>query len=238
MAQSRNDNLALNFQEVLTAIVRLRANRQAVTDAESFRHLMREALRMASADAQRFGYNHEDIKLAAFATVALLDESILNAQNPLFADWPRRPLQEEMFGVHVAGETFFQNLQRILERNDSPEVGDLLEVYYLCLLLGYRGRYSVSGRGELQATIDAVGAKIRRIRGGYTGLSPDWALPPEQVRATGADPWVKKLGWAAIACAGLALILFVIFKLTLSSGISDVRSIAAAGGSIAVGMGV
>ena len=42
MAQTRTENLALHFQEVLTAIVRLRANRQAVSDAESFRHHIRE----------------------------------------------------------------------------------------------------------------------------------------------------------------------------------------------------
>ena len=38
MAQTQIENLALHFQEVLTAIVRLRANRQTVSDAESFRH--------------------------------------------------------------------------------------------------------------------------------------------------------------------------------------------------------
>src|SRR5215469_6359421 len=156
MAQTRTENLALNFQEVLTAIVRLRANRQTVSDAESFRHHMREALRLAANDAQRAGYPMEDIKLAAFATVALLDEVILNSQNRLFADWPRKPLQEEMFGIHVAGETFFQYAQQILARQDSVETADLLEVYYLCLLLGYSGRYSVGGRGELQAVKDTM----------------------------------------------------------------------------------
>jgi type VI secretion system protein ImpK len=225
MASSRKENLALHFQEALTAVVRLRANRQSVTDAESFRHMMREALKMASADALRAGYTHDDIKLAAFAVVALLDESILNSQNPLFADWPRKPLQEEMFGIHVAGETFFQYVQQVLERPDSHETADILEVYYLCLLLGYRGRYSIGGRGELQASMDAIGAKIRRIRGAYSGLAPEWALPAEQARATGADPWVRKLTWAAIACGALAVILFVIFTIALSSGVSDLRTL-------------
>jgi len=231
MAQARRDNLALHLQEVLTAVVRLRAGRQNVTDAESFRHLMREAMKMASADALRAGYNHDDIKLAAFATVALLDESILNSRNPLFADWPRKPLQEEMFGIHVAGETFFQNAQQLLQRNDSPEGADVLEVYYLCLLLGYQGRYSVGGRGELQAAKDAMAAKIRRIRGGYSGLAPEWALPPDQVQSTGADPWVKKLTYAAIACGVLMVLLFVVFKLMLSSGVSDLRVLATQGRS-------
>jgi len=229
MAQARRDNLALHFQEVLTAVVRLRANRQDVTDAETFRHLMREALKMASADAMRSGYNHDDIKLAAFSTVALLDESILNSRNPLFADWPRKPLQEEMFGIHVAGETFFQYAQQLLTRNDSPEAADVLEVYYLCLLLGYQGRYSLGGRGVLQATMDAIAAKIRRIRGGYSGLSPEWAVPPDQVESTGADPWVKKLTWAAVGCSVVMVLLFVIFKLTLSSGVSDLRALATQG---------
>src|SRR5690349_4630358 len=214
MAQTRLENLALHFQEVLTAIVRLRANRQTVTDAESFRQHMREALRIAGEQAQRSGYNLEDVKLAAFAAVALLDESVLNSRNPLFADWPRKPLQEEMFGIHVAGETFFQYAQQILARNDSPEVADLLEVYELCLLLGYRGRYSVGGGGELQGLKDAMAAKIRRIRGGYAGLAPAWALPQDPPVAAGGDPWVKRLMWAAIASAGLILLLFVVFKLT------------------------
>ena len=227
MAPTRTENLALHFQEVLTAIVRLRAQRQAVSDAESFRQHIREAMRAATAEAQRSGYPMEDIKHAAFATVALLDESILNSQNPLFADWPRKPLQEEMFGIHVAGETFFQYAQQILARPDSPETADLLEVYYLCLLLGYCGRYSGGARGELQAVKDAMAVKIRRIRGAFTGLAPAWALPPDPPPASGSDPWVSRLSWAALACAVLALLLFIAFKVTLGAGVSDLRSIAA-----------
>jgi type VI secretion system protein ImpK len=226
MAPGRTENLGIYFQEVLTAIVRLRANRQTVTDAESFRYQMREALRAAGAEAQRAGYGMEDVKLAAFATVALLDESVLNSQNALFADWPRKPLQEEMFGIHVAGETFFQYTQQIMARPDSPELADLVEVYYLCLLLGYCGRYGAGGRGELQSLKDAMAAKIRRIRGGYSGLAPEWALPQDPKRAAGSDPWIRKLTWAAIACAAIMVLLFVVFKIGLNSGVSDLSAIA------------
>ena len=91
--------------------------------------------------------------------VAFLDESILNSRNPLFADWPRKPLQEELFGTHMAGEVFFQNLQKLLGRTDSHELADLLEVYYLCLLLGFGGRYSMGNKGDLRAIMDAVARK-------------------------------------------------------------------------------
>ena len=63
--------------------------------------------------------------------VAFLDESVLNSRNPIFADWLRKPLQEELFGTHIAGEVFFQNLQQLLGRSDSPDLADLLEIYHL-----------------------------------------------------------------------------------------------------------
>ena len=140
--QRRAENLALILQEVLTAVVRFRANRQPVTDAESFRYQIKEGLKNAAQEARNTGYySSDDIKLAVFAIVALLDESILNSRNPIFSDWPRKPLQEEMFGHHIAGEVFFRNLDQLLGRDDSPVLADVLEIYWLCLLLGFYGRY-------------------------------------------------------------------------------------------------
>jgi len=46
----RGWNLALGFQEIFTAVVRLRYNRQAVPDAEAFRAQMRQALRVAELE--------------------------------------------------------------------------------------------------------------------------------------------------------------------------------------------
>ena len=103
----RPENLALIFQDVLTAIERLRANRQGVTDANAFRHHTREALKTAASQALAAGYTADDTRHATFAAVAFLDESVLNSQNPIFADWLRKPLQEELFGTHIAGEEFF-----------------------------------------------------------------------------------------------------------------------------------
>jgi type VI secretion system protein ImpK len=74
--------------------------------------------------------------------VAFLDESVLNSQAPIAADWRRQPLQEELFGRAIAGNVFFQNLKQLLRRNDSADLADMLEIYYLCMLLGYGGRYS------------------------------------------------------------------------------------------------
>ena len=221
---TRTTNLALIFQEVLTATVRLRSNRQAVNDAESFRHHIREALRTAAQEARNSaGYSTDDIKTATFAVVGFLDESVLSAQSPLFANWPRRTLQEELFGTHMAGEIFFVNLHQLLGKADSADLADLLEVHYLCLLLGFRGRYSAGGTGELQATMQATSDKIRRIRGPLAGLSPSWQLTDEAVQAP-KDRLTRTFAIVAIASFLVALVLFVGYKLSLDSGATGIAA--------------
>jgi type VI secretion system protein ImpK len=213
----RPENLPLIFQEVLTAIERLRGNRQGVSDAEAFRHHTREALKTAASQALAAGYDAADVKFATFATVAFLDESVHNSQNPIFADWLRKPLQEELFGTNIAGEAVFQNLQQLLGRSDSDDLGDLLEVHYLCLLLGFCGRYSYGNRGELTQIMTMTAAKIRRIRGQFGPLSPSWMPPPEAKRNL-VDPWVRKLRIIAAVCAIVMVLLLVIYKVVLTSG--------------------
>lgn len=224
--QRRRQNLALVFQEILVGSERLRTGRQTVTDPAVFRQQVIDALKAADQQARNQGYASEDIKLAIFAVVAFVDESILNLRLPVFADWPRRPLQEELFGHHVAGEIFFTNLQQLLGKSDSQDLADLLEVYLMCLLLGFAGRYSLGDRGELRAITGAANEKIQRIRGGAAMLSPAWELPSEALQKKGTDPLVRKVGIAAAACLVLALILFVVYKLVLGSGLSSLNDLA------------
>ncbi|MBV8551412.1 MAG: DotU family type IV/VI secretion system protein [Acidobacteriaceae bacterium] len=221
------ENLALVFQEVLTATVRLRANRQAVSDAESFRVQMREALRAADQEGRQKGYSDTEMRLAILAVVAFIDESVLNSHNPVFASWPRKPLQEELFGGHVAGETFFENLAGLLRASDAASVADVLEIYDLCLLLGYQGRYTLGNRGELQAFKQAIAEKMRRIRG-TEPLAPNWAPPSGSEPKAKNDPMLRWLAYGAAACLALMLVLFVAFKLTLSSGVATVKDLARA----------
>jgi type VI secretion system protein ImpK len=157
--------------------------------------------------------------------VAFLDESVLNSTNPVFSDWSRMPLQQELFGHNVAGESFFESLDRLQNRSDSPDVADLLELYCLCLLLGFKGRYAFSGPEAVRPLTESIRDRIRRLRGPLPGLSPAWGVPDGPVATGGPDPWVRKLLIGAIVCFSLGLLLFIGFKLLLATGASDLRSI-------------
>src|ERR1035438_9900961 len=176
----RPENLALIFQDVLTAIVRLRANRQGVTDADAFRHHTRQAIKTAASQALSAGYTADDTRHATFAAVAFLDESVLNSQNPIFAEWLRKPLQAELFGTHTAGEEFFVALQQLLGRADSNDLADLIEIHYLCLLLGFSGRHRGDKRGSAAKKTPPGGKNPPPFRGRLGGPPPPGPPPKEK----------------------------------------------------------
>lgn len=228
--QAPRRNLALCLQEVLTVIVRLRARRHQVSDAQAFREQVKEALSRAEQQARSHGYSAEDTKKAIFAVVAFLDETVLNLGDAVFGDWMRRPLQQELYGVDFAGDIFFRGAERLLAADDSPELADILEAYYLCLLLGFSGRYSNHGAGDLQNITDKVGKRIYRLRGERL----HWPLPTEIPQQAGdiqpRDPWIRRLQIGAAAAVALAVGLFIVYMLTLGSLSDDLRQLAASFG--------
>jgi len=220
----RRGELALTLQEAFTVAVRLRANRQVAADAGSFRAHVKQLLAAADRDARNAHYDADSVKLAIYAYVAFLDESVLNSNQPMFADWPRQPLQEEIFGDHVAGENFYRYLADLLARQDSEDLADLLEVFHLCMLLGFRGRYGADAAG-LHAVQAQVREKIARIRGGPPALSSAWR-PPDEVISSAKDPWIRRLGVAALGLLVLAIVLWAGYRLALGSGASELRGLA------------
>jgi type VI secretion system protein ImpK len=218
----RPENLAYIFQEVLTAIVRLKSGRQSVTDEKMFRSHIKGALQSAAEEAARSGYSNQVIERAVFAAVAFVDESVLRNQS--FSEWLSKPLQEELFKVHMGGQIFFEDVQRWLVRQDSPEGADLLEVYQMCILLGFRGQYGMGSQGELQARVKAISEKIRRIRGPIGDLSPEWKVPQEETPALKRDPWARRLLIAFGISAVLALVLFIAFSVNLKSRVADLTA--------------
>lgn len=218
--------LASVLQESLTAVVRLRAERQPVTDAHAFRAQMTQLLARAEQDALALGFNTQDARLALFAVVAFLDESVLNTRIPVLSEWSRRPMQDELFGGHMGGEWFFQHIDQLMARQDSAELADLLEVHQLCLLLGFRGKYGTTDNGQLYAIASRLGERLARLRGPHGDLAPSWRPPSDRVDAT--DPWLRRLTLMTIASAVLLFVLWGSYALLLRSGTKDLRALAPA----------
>jgi type VI secretion system protein ImpK len=222
--EMKTTNLALAFQEVFTVILRTRFFVQRVENAETFRATLRKMISAAVKDAASMGYSDEASKMAIYAMIGFLDESVLNSKDPTFADWARRPLQEEMFGGHFAGELFFRNVADLLNRPESAEIADVLELHAMCLLLGYRGRFAFGDASEIHTILQRIHEKITRIRGSFALFRPmeTPAAPPAPRR----DPWVRRLAISAIVLAVFTLLAYVGYVLILTQSMPAV-----AGGS-------
>jgi type VI secretion system protein ImpK len=223
-APRRRGELALALQEAFTVAVRVRTNRQVAANAQAFRTHVKQLLEGSHRQAVHAGYDPDLIRLAIYAYVAFLDESVLNSSQPMFAEWPRQPLQEEVFGDHIAGENFFRHLGDLLGRQDSEDAADALEVYQLCMLLGFRGRYAAD-QGGLQSAVRAVDDKLRRIRGALPPLSPMGGLPANETLQAQRDPWIPRLALAAGVALALALVFYLVFRLALGSGVGDLETL-------------
>ena len=224
----RSDTLALLYQGLFTAIVRIQARRQPLPNLETLRRRMKSALQDAQRDAATAGYAAQDIRDAEFAVVAFLDEVILSLKETAREQWAKKTLNVELYGEAIAGEVFFDKLRGISERNDSPQTADLLEVYLLCLLLGFEGRYSGALRSELFLIAERLRRRIEVIRSTDYKLSPSLRIAeavkaPERVTRSGQRDWL----WWAAGPVGIAAVLFVLYWLHLTWRLSDIRSLVA-----------
>ena len=231
MSQSapRIHSLASCYENAFTTMVRLESlPHEALPSVQVFRDNIKAALRGSLEKGKTLGYSSEANQTVFFAMVSFVDESVLRLQHAGFVTWGQRPLQEELFGHARAGEVFFDYLQSLLAKEDSPEVADSLEVYALCLLLGFKGKYALGASdsgfrptGELDSLVRQIRSKIDRIRGQVQFLRAE-APPPVARQAASVDRWSRGLGIAALCLFVLAVVAYVGFWMVLSSGATKI----------------
>ncbi len=172
--------------------------------------------------ARHFGYSEEDIKATHYALCALIDETILNSRWSFRDQWSDQPLQLAYFKEHMAGERFFDLLERVRQKG-RREV-DLLEVFCMCLILGFHGKYKGQGGEELAELTRSLMEETSRYRGGLSSLASHWKVPEEAIaRPVNSIPlWAWVAGIAAVLAV---VLLFSISKLWLSSITEAARQI-------------
>ncbi len=120
-----------------------------------------------------------------YALCALLDESA--AATPWGGSWIEQGLLKELRGESNGGEGFFALLDKISV--DAEANADLLEFFYVCLALGFEGRYrqAEGGRQALEQIRNSLYATISRRRPRpVDGLSAKWRSATAQAAAAPA----------------------------------------------------
>ena len=147
-------------------------------DGPTYRERLRQLLAQVDRGAKKLQLDPDDVFQAKFAFCALIDEIILMSKLRIRDDWERNPLQLEMFGEHMAGEKFFDSLEKL--RGEGARRVQVLEVFHMCLLLGFQGRYILEGVEKLSWLTARLGDEIVHLQGKRAPFSPHWA-PPDRI---------------------------------------------------------
>lgn len=150
-------------------------NRCAPKDEADFAAKMQRFLTDFERGAKKLNASTEDIHASKYAFCAAVDEIILRSQFNIRNAWERRPLQLLMFGDQLAGENFFLRLEEL--RQKGPAHVQALEVFHMCLLLGFQGKYTMEGPEKLNYLTARLGDEIVHMKGKPSGFAPCWERP-------------------------------------------------------------
>jgi type VI secretion system protein ImpK len=201
------------------ALGRLRDLDAAAAEPALVHERLREFVETMRTRAREEKLSTQDADDLAYAIVALADEIAMGKPEPMRGYWMGQPLQLAFFNETLAGEGFFTRLQAL--RRDSRR-GDVLRVYYLCLLLGFQGKYSIRGGDlELMKLIDSLRPEVERRMEVPRKLSPAGEAPDEPlVRSSNRNPFL----WVALGMFAIAIALFVGLRLSLNQAVADVAA--------------
>jgi type VI secretion system protein ImpK len=136
-----------------------------------------------------------DIKEAKLAIVAFIDETL---------QWESR-LEMRYFNANIAGDEFFDKLDEMLKqvRGSSEPPYNILEIYYICLTLGFGGMY-IGDSDRLQEYIrklqDVLDVRDPKI------ISPNGKRPAEIIKKQRN----KLPNWIIYSVMGASVLLIII----------------------------
>lgn len=190
--------------------------RTAATKQPTFDKINADIQRLISKNQDYGTFSQEDYDLARFAIFAWIDEAILSSSWSEKNQWQGALLQRSYYQTTDAGEDFFKRLNTL-----GPHQRDVREVYYLCLSIGFTGRYCNEGDDYLLEQLKTSNLKL--LAGSSMGVpSLERELFPEGYPNEVIDKKERK-GFSIFTffCLGAPILLysalFLIYRFILSN---------------------
>ncbi len=218
--------LAAAAAPLLQLLARLR-NTANPPDAGDLRERTVREMRNFEQRARDSGVPMEQLRPAHYALCASLDDVVLNTPWGGAGGWDARSLVSTFHQEVRSGERFFDLLGQ-MKQNPGSYL-PVIELMYLCLSLGFMGRYRLSprGPGELDRLREETYAVIVRQRqAAEPDLSPHWQGVSAPYRPSRAALPVWVVAAAALAVVG-GLFIFVSSSLNAASDDLYARMMAA-----------
>ena len=164
--------------DVATALLALSGQLRSTAshpDVAGLREHVVQQIRIFEQNARSSGVIPETALAARYVICAFLDETVLRTPWGSEGIWATQSLLSTFHNETWGGEKFFLILDRMLQ--EPARNLDILELMYICLSLGFEGRFGVldNGRTKLVEVQDNLFRTIRMQRGDFEReLSPHW----------------------------------------------------------------
>ncbi len=197
-----------------------RTDPNAQPPPETVQQRMRSLIENMQRRGLEMNLPREDILEMSYAIVALADEIAVYYGSPQLRQfWLSRPLQLALFQENVAGENFFLRLEA--HRQEARRM-DVVRVYYMCLVLGFQGKFRVQGGdAQLQAIVERLASDLQRANMfGPEALSANGDRPPGEAQsgARAALPIVA----LSVGAVVIALVFYVALRISLGNEVTSV----------------
>jgi len=218
MSERASKNDLITFAgPIFDLILRLKAG--IVAPSNDLRPKVAAMLEEFEKRSERYRINHKIVQVSKFALAAFVDETVLMNNFPMRDQWEKYALQLEYFGEQLAGNKFFEKLEAMLGQIEVTK--DAVEIYYVCMLLGYKGRYAVYEQEKLLAIMErTANALVKAGKIVPVELSPHWLAndQPEPPKKRGMPIWAKL---TALGGLGFAFIVYLVMFVMSSTFLND-----------------
>jgi type VI secretion system protein ImpK len=133
-----------------------------------------------------------------YALVCWLDE-VFTVDSPWASKWTERALEEALYGSRDRAWKFWEQARRAEARPGTDD----LEVFFLCVMLGFRGELR-DQPDRLRAWRDAAEGRASR------GSGAEWPAPPERQAPGSVPPLRGRERLQRMILVGVAVLLLLV----------------------------
>ncbi|VVN92525.1 type IVB secretion system protein IcmH/DotU [Pseudomonas fluorescens] len=160
-------------------------------------------------------YDNATLQAYSYSLCLFMDEIVMGTAWGKHSTWSHRSLLSAFHQENWGGEKFFTVLARMLI--DADKYQHVLEVMYLCLCMGLRGKYAIQTQGDdaRQKIIVKVHRALRDLRGDAPErlTEPLTNVAPRNYRVNRQWPW-----WTPWAAASVLLLgAYTLYAVRLNS---------------------
>ena len=195
-------------------VIQLKAATSSPNVAQLRTRINQELQQFESALLQ-IGYERKIVKPAHYCMCTLIDEVILSTPWGGQSDWRANSLLVAFHNDAWGGDAFFTILERASQNPGGNR--DLLEYLYICLALGFEGKYAPlpDGQAQLARVREELYQVIRANRPEFEReLSSQWR--PQLVKGSALARYIPLWALAAV-CAGVLMLTYLGFWWSLNS---------------------